>query len=363
MVNGGPAMMGDLFTGGNNASTLFSGVISGVTGQLWKQGTGTFTLTGNNTYDGTTEVQAGTLLVNGSQPQSDVNVGAVGILGGSGTVGIINNVAGGVVAPGSSPGILTCSNVVFSGVSSDFTVELAGLFPGSGYDQLNVRGTNTLGGATLNVTAGFGLSNAPAVGDTFTILNNDAAETITGTFAGLANNATFTADNLNFRINYNGGPGANDVVLTLTNLTAADAGLTTVLGGNGNGLVDPNECNLINIVVSNKTGVAMTGITAALQSYTPNVTVLQSGNSYPDIPGNSRRTNATPFQISTTTNFVCGTTIQLQLAVQTASHNSFKIPVTLFTGSAGTVQSFSNSVATAIPDGGTLNSTVNVPGF
>ena len=51
------------------------------------------------------------------------------------------------------------------------------------------------------------------------------------------------------------------------------------------------------------------------------------------------------------------------LAVQTASHNSFKIPVTLFTGSPGTVQSFSNSTPAVIPDGGTLNSTISVGSF
>lgn len=347
--------------GNDDGSTSFSGVMSG-TGSFEKAGAGTMTLAGNNTYTGSTMVTAGKLLVNGSQPQSHVTVGAIGILGGSGTVGNINNSTGGVVSPGTSPGLLTCSNVVFSGVSSDFTVELNGPGAGIGYDQLNVRGTNTIGGSTLNVTASFGLLNAPAIGDQFVLLNNDGAEAITGTFAGLANGASLTVDSLTYRLYYNGGTG-NDIVLTVTNVPAADAGLTTVFSGYGNGLVDPNECNLINIVISNKTGVAMTGISAALQSYTPNVAVLQSGNSYPDIPANGRRTNTTPFQISTTPNFACGTTIQLQLAVQTATHNSFKIPVTLFTGSPGAVQSFDNNAVAAIPDGGTLNSTVNVSGF
>ena len=54
-----------LTTGGNNTSTTFSGVIqdgAGVTG-LTKVGTGTFTLTGANTYTGGTTISAGTLQI------------------------------------------------------------------------------------------------------------------------------------------------------------------------------------------------------------------------------------------------------------------------------------------------------------
>jgi autotransporter-associated beta strand protein len=54
-----------LTTGGNNTSTTFSGVIqdgAGVTG-LTKIGTGTFTLTGANTYTGGTTISAGTLQI------------------------------------------------------------------------------------------------------------------------------------------------------------------------------------------------------------------------------------------------------------------------------------------------------------
>ncbi len=51
---------GVLSTGGNNTSTTFAGVISG-NGGLGKQGTGTFTITGVNTYLGNTLVSAGML--------------------------------------------------------------------------------------------------------------------------------------------------------------------------------------------------------------------------------------------------------------------------------------------------------------
>lgn len=347
--------------GFDNSSTTFSGVISG-TGGLNKNGTGTMTLTGNSTYTGDTSVNAGKLVVNGSQPQSPVTVGATGILGGSGIVGVIVNTVGGVVAPGASPGILTCSSVNFSGVNSDFTVELSGPIAGSGYDQLNVQGTNNLGGATLNVNAAFGLSNAPAIGQQFTILNNDGVDAITGTFSGRPNNSTFTVDNLTFVINYNGGIGANDVVLTLTNAGGKVVG-TAILSGNGNGLIDPNECNLLNVVVSNSTANPMTGISAKLSSLTPGVTVHQTVVGYPDIPANGRRTNSSPFQLSIGTNFVCGQNVDLLLSLETTSHNAFGLPVTLNSGAVGTTLRFTNSTATAIPDGGTINPVLAVSGL
>ena len=50
-------------TGANNTSTIFSGVIQDGTGvlSLTKSGTGTFILSGTNTYAGATTINGGTL--------------------------------------------------------------------------------------------------------------------------------------------------------------------------------------------------------------------------------------------------------------------------------------------------------------
>ncbi|HXJ76799.1 MAG TPA: autotransporter-associated beta strand repeat-containing protein, partial [Candidatus Dormibacteraeota bacterium] len=200
-VDLGSAGTGALLLNGNG-STTYSGQIVGTGGDIFKSGTGTFTLTGVNTYSGLTTVNNGSLIVNGTQPSSPVQINANGTLGGSGTVGNITNIVGGVVAPGSSPGMLTSSNVVFSGATSDFTVELNGTTAGSGYDQLNVRGTVALGGATLHVVPNFSPFDAPTNGTIFTIINNDGAEAVSGTFAGLPNNFLLTAGGQSFVINY-----------------------------------------------------------------------------------------------------------------------------------------------------------------
>ena len=52
-----------LTSGGSNANTTFSGVISGSSGNIVKAGSGTLTLTGNNTYTGSTTISAGLLKI------------------------------------------------------------------------------------------------------------------------------------------------------------------------------------------------------------------------------------------------------------------------------------------------------------
>ena len=103
---------------------------------------------------------------------------------------------------------------------------------------------------------------------------------------------------------------------------------------------------------------------AAAVSTIPGVAVVQGFSAYPDIPASpARRTNSTPFQISVAPYFQCGQNINLALSLQTATHNSFTIPVTLISGSAGTAVPFDNPTVSAIPDGGTLNSTLIVSGI
>ena len=170
-----------------------------------KQGAGVALFAGPSPYTGATQVVAGTLLVTNTLASSATTVNG-GTLGGTGRVATLA-VTAGKVAPGLSPGRLVSGSVTFA-PNTVFAAELNGETPGTGYDQLDVRGTVTLGGATLSLAVGLAPSAAA-----FTIMLNDGTDAIAGTFAGLAEGATFAVDTRRFTITYRGGDG-NDVVVT-----------------------------------------------------------------------------------------------------------------------------------------------------
>ena len=74
------------FVYNSSAEQILSGIISGA-GYLTKQGAGTLTLSGNNTYAGTTTVSLGKLVIDGTHSGTGaLNVSANATLGGKGTV-------------------------------------------------------------------------------------------------------------------------------------------------------------------------------------------------------------------------------------------------------------------------------------
>ncbi len=109
-ASGGPA---SLRIGALNLDTTFAGQFQGSVNVL-KQGTGTFTLTGNSSNTGSTTVSNGTLVVTGSLSNSPVTVVNGGALRGTGFFGGgLNIQSGGNLLPGlgnGQPGTLTTSN-------------------------------------------------------------------------------------------------------------------------------------------------------------------------------------------------------------------------------------------------------------
>jgi autotransporter-associated beta strand protein len=191
---------------------------------LAKTGAGFLRLTGENTHTGVTYLGGGTLQIDGVQPQSPVELEHETRLQGIGTVGhIVLKGEATAIAPGSSPGTLTCGNFDASGGSGTLEIELNS-FP-TGYDQIIARGTVDLRGLTLKAS----LHSAAAVRQQFTIINNEGGNAVTGTFTGLPQNAPLTIGNKPFAISYTGGTG-NDVVLTPPTLSDLSQSLQNATG-------------------------------------------------------------------------------------------------------------------------------------
>ncbi len=124
--------------------------------------TSTWTLNGTSTYTGATQVNAGTLLVNGSLASTAITVNAGGTLGGTGTLGNTTVNSGGTLSPGNSIGVININGNLVLGAGSVYVIEVS---PTSA-DRVNVSGTATLGG-TVHAIFGPGIYTS----NSYTILS------------------------------------------------------------------------------------------------------------------------------------------------------------------------------------------------
>lgn len=155
------------------ASTTTNAVITGSTGSLIKNGAGTLTIGGVNTYGGKTTIGGGKLaltgtgsiansstIIVGASTTFDVTnltagsytLGSSQTVGGSGTILATGKtvVANGTLSPGASPGTLTQDGGSLQlGVGSDYNWQIhdATAAAGTGYDT-----TNLINGATLDLS-------------------------------------------------------------------------------------------------------------------------------------------------------------------------------------------------------------------
>ena len=176
----------------NNATLAFdrsddisiSNVVTG-TGRLIKAGNGALTLSGTNDYTGTTQVNTGSLYVDGDQSAATgaTTVASGAVLGGKGTLGGGVTLAdGATLAPGSigAAGTLTINGDLnlSAGSTLNYAFGQANTVGGALNDLTNVNGNLTLDG-TLNVNVAPGGNFGPGVYRVFnyagTLVNNGLA--------------------------------------------------------------------------------------------------------------------------------------------------------------------------------------------
>ena len=123
-----------------------------------------------------------------------------------------------------------------------------------------------------------------------------------------------------------------------------------ISGGNGNGIVDFDECNNLSVTLTNEGNATATSIQAFITTATPGVIVSQASSTYPPLPVHTAGLNINTFTISTENNFVCGTPITLTMIVKSAQSintNTIVLP----SGSLGPPQTFANTTVISIPPG------------
>jgi hypothetical protein len=103
--------------------------------------------------------------------------------------------------------------------------------------------------------------------------------------------------------------------LTGTATFLYNSAAVSVTGGDGDGMIEPNECNNVNVTILNDGCLLGSGISGVLSTSTPGVTITQPNSPYANINEGTTGTNTIPFSISTSNTFVCGTTINFTLTV------------------------------------------------
>jgi len=243
---------------GSTAGTgeIGGAIVNGATGStgLKKEGSGTWTLSGVNSYSGATTISAGTLnvastgnissssattvnggnmVVNGTAGAVTVNLG--GSLLGSGTVGAVELTSGSFLKPGNSPGNLTAASSVWNaGATYEWQITSLAGTAGTNWDLFTVTGGLNLSALSSSSTFNLSLDSAGA------LAGFSSTSDYTWTFAkaasitGLSSTDAGTDISTLFNIlatNFNGGTGPTNGFKVVVGETAGgytSLNLTTV---------------------------------------------------------------------------------------------------------------------------------------
>jgi len=224
----------------NGVNSTLNGILSGV-GAVTKSGTGTLSLTGNNSYGGGTTVTGGTLNVN-----NDNNLGT-GLLALNGstlqTAAGINSVTRSVVLTGSDTVDTQTFNSTLGGVLSG-----TGGFTQIGSGTLTLTGVNTYGGPTTVNSGILNVDNDNNLGTGSFTFNGGTLQTAAGisssrNIALTGNNGTFDSNGFNSTLG--GVISGSGALLKVSAGTVTLTGTNTYSGGTsiGGGTVNVSSDN------------------------------------------------------------------------------------------------------------------------
>ena len=245
----------------NHASLRFNQTTNGTfsdtivgTGMLTKIGAASLTISGTNSYSGTTLASAGTLVVDGSITNSSVTVQSGATLAGSGSVGGIVLNTGGTISPGNSPGTLNAIGNVTWNPDANYNWQIHNAAGSAG---------STNGWDFLNVTGSLNLSNL-SVGSEFNIN--------LWSFSGISPDTNGSAVNFDPNQNYTwkiltaaggiGGFDASYFKLNTFSTNGTGGFLNSLAGGSFSLGVSGNDLNLL-FTAAGPAGVPETGTWAA----------------------------------------------------------------------------------------------------
>lgn len=207
-------------------------IVNGATGStgLKKEGSGTWTLSGVNSYSGATTVSAGTLnvastgnissssattvdggnlVVNGTAGAVTLNSG--GSLLGSGTVGAVSLSSGSFLKPGNSPGNLTATSSVWnSGATYEWQISSLTGTAGTAWDLFTVTGGLNLSALSSSSTFNLNLDSAGTLAGFSSTSDYSWTFAKAASITGLSSTDVGTDISALFNIlaaNFNGGTG------------------------------------------------------------------------------------------------------------------------------------------------------------
>jgi autotransporter-associated beta strand protein len=343
---------------GQTDTSKFQGQFSGYEAEIGKVGTGTLILddyesSNDREYFGDLVVYEGVLELRKSFINAGVDVQPSGMLTGYGTVSNLVAREGSTVFP-----LEMAASTVTLMPGSNYRAQLGSWRLGSWDTSLSVRQSATITGAILVPL----LLGPVAADDVHAMIYLSRTATLNGAFDELPEGSQLTLANSSFRVSYQGQTdGSRSVTLTPGQFPLR-LGHVTVAGGNGNGQVDPGECNDLFITLTNLLDTPLEGMRGVIRADTAGTAVTYPISEWPILPAHGSGDNQVSFQLRSESDLPCGKMLSFTLIITTPRNGTVVLPFNVATGTGLTPFRFDRSVAVPL-NTRVIRSTNMISGF